>query len=150
MLHACYLLFILCLCMSVKSSTELMLYVVLTMPTLIYLLFIYLKIGQREITNWELFRMKSQLISKVSSAKSLTFTGIQARHYFINVSWKGLNFWEKQEYWSDVQGIALLFTILLGFFLLLLIHPTLFFQLQTNNKNRIVVYSKHLNFVLGI
>jgi hypothetical protein len=31
---ACYLLFILCLCMSVKSSTELMLYVVLTMPTL--------------------------------------------------------------------------------------------------------------------
>jgi hypothetical protein len=34
MLHACYLLFILCLCMSVKSSTELMLYVVLTMPTL--------------------------------------------------------------------------------------------------------------------
>ena len=47
MLHACYLLFILCLCMSVKSSTELMLYVVLTMPTLnkaylfiyIYLLF---------------------------------------------------------------------------------------------------------------
>jgi Na+/melibiose symporter-like transporter len=91
------------------------------------------------------------LISKVSSAKSLTFTGIQARHYFINVSWKGLNFWEKQEYWSDVQGIALLFTILLVFFLLLLlIHPTLFFQLQTNNKNRIVVYSKHLNFVLGI
>ena len=44
MLHACYLLFILCLCMSVKSSTELMLYVVLTMPTLnkAYLLFIYL------------------------------------------------------------------------------------------------------------
>jgi hypothetical protein len=47
MLHACYLLFILCLCMSVKSPTELMLYVVLTMPTLnkaylfIYL-FIYL------------------------------------------------------------------------------------------------------------
>ena len=43
MLHACYLLFILCLCMSVKSSTELMLYVVLTMPTLnkAYL-FIYL------------------------------------------------------------------------------------------------------------
>jgi hypothetical protein len=41
MLHACYLLFILCLCMSVKSSTELMLYVVLTMPTLnkAYLLF---------------------------------------------------------------------------------------------------------------
>ena len=34
MLHACYLLFILCLCMSVKSSTELMLYVVFTMPTL--------------------------------------------------------------------------------------------------------------------
>ena len=34
MLHACYLLFILCLCMSVKSSTEHMLYVVLTMPTL--------------------------------------------------------------------------------------------------------------------
>jgi hypothetical protein len=34
MLHACYLLFIMCLCMSVKSSTELMLYVVLTMPTL--------------------------------------------------------------------------------------------------------------------
>jgi hypothetical protein len=33
-LHACYLLFIMCLCMSVKSSTELMLYVVLTMPTL--------------------------------------------------------------------------------------------------------------------
>ena len=32
-----------CLCMSVKSSTELMLYVVLTMPTLnkAYLLFIY-------------------------------------------------------------------------------------------------------------
>ena len=50
MLHACYLLFILCLCMSVKSSTELMLYVVLTMPTLnkaylfIYL-FIYLPEG---------------------------------------------------------------------------------------------------------
>ncbi|CAB9544009.1 hypothetical protein BROOK1789C_1360 [Bathymodiolus brooksi thiotrophic gill symbiont] len=44
MLHACYLLFIMCLCMSVKSSTELMLYVVLTMPTLnkAYLLFIYL------------------------------------------------------------------------------------------------------------
>jgi hypothetical protein len=47
MLHACYLLFIMCLCMSVKSSTELMLYVVLTMPTLnkaylfIYYLFIY-------------------------------------------------------------------------------------------------------------
>jgi hypothetical protein len=43
MLHACYLLFIMCLCMSVKSSTELMLYVVLTMPTLnkAYL-FIYL------------------------------------------------------------------------------------------------------------
>ena len=43
MLHACYLLFILCLCMSVKSSTELMLYVVLTMQTLnkAYL-FIYL------------------------------------------------------------------------------------------------------------
>jgi hypothetical protein len=42
MLHACYLLFIMCLCMSVKSSTELMLYVVLTMPTLnkAYLLFI--------------------------------------------------------------------------------------------------------------
>jgi hypothetical protein len=42
-LHACYLLFIMCLCMSVKSSTELMLYVVLTMPTLnkAYLLFIY-------------------------------------------------------------------------------------------------------------
>jgi hypothetical protein len=41
-LHACYLLFIMCLCMSVKSSTELMLYVVLTMPTLnkAYLLFI--------------------------------------------------------------------------------------------------------------
>jgi hypothetical protein len=41
MLHACYLLFILCL--SVKSSTELMLYVVLTMRTLnkAYL-FIYL------------------------------------------------------------------------------------------------------------
>ena len=51
MLHACYLLFILCLCMSVKSSTELMLYVVLTMPTLnkvylfIYLFIIYLFIG---------------------------------------------------------------------------------------------------------
>jgi hypothetical protein len=45
MLHACYLLFIMCLCMSVKSSTELMLYVVLTMPTLnkAYLyLFIYI------------------------------------------------------------------------------------------------------------
>ena len=42
MLHACYLLFILCLCMSVKSSTELMLYVVLTMPTLNKALFIYL------------------------------------------------------------------------------------------------------------
>jgi hypothetical protein len=47
MLHACYLLFTMCLCMSVKSSTELMLYVVLTMPTLnkaylfIYYLFIY-------------------------------------------------------------------------------------------------------------
>ena len=43
MLHACYLLFILCLCMSAKSSTEVMLYVVLTMPTLnkAYL-FIYL------------------------------------------------------------------------------------------------------------
>jgi hypothetical protein len=43
MMHACYLLFILCLCMSVKSSTELMLYVVLTIPTLnkAYL-FIYL------------------------------------------------------------------------------------------------------------
>ena len=42
MLHACYLLFILCL--SVKSSTELMLYVVLTMPTLnkAYLFIIYL------------------------------------------------------------------------------------------------------------
>jgi hypothetical protein len=44
MLHACYLLFIMCLCMSVKSSTELMLYVVLTMPTLnkAYLFIIYL------------------------------------------------------------------------------------------------------------
>ena len=48
MLHACYLLFILCLCMSVKSATDLMLYVVLTMPTLnkaylfIYSLIIYL------------------------------------------------------------------------------------------------------------
>ena len=44
MLHACYLLFILSLCMSDKSSTELMLYVVLSMPTLnkAYLLFIYL------------------------------------------------------------------------------------------------------------
>ena len=44
MLHACYLLFILCLCMSVKSSTDLMLYVVLTMPTLnkAYLFIIYL------------------------------------------------------------------------------------------------------------
>jgi hypothetical protein len=49
MLHACSLLFIMCLCMSVKSSTELMLYVVLTMPTLnkaylfiYYYLFIYL------------------------------------------------------------------------------------------------------------
>ena len=43
MLHACYLLFIMCLCMSVKSSTEIKLYVVLTMPTLnkAYL-FIYL------------------------------------------------------------------------------------------------------------
>ena len=47
MLHACYLLFIMCLCMSVKSSTELMLYVVLTMPTLnkAYL-FIYLFITE--------------------------------------------------------------------------------------------------------
>jgi hypothetical protein len=134
MLHACYLLFILCLCMSVKGSTELMLYVVLTMPTLIYLLFIYLKIGQREITNWELFRMKSQLISKVSSAKSLTFTGIQARHYFINVSWKGLNFWEKQEYWSDVQGIALLFTILLGFFTIT--NPSYFIFSITNKQQK--------------
>jgi hypothetical protein len=44
-LHACYLLFIMCL--SVKSSTELMLYVALTMPTLnkVYLLFIYLFIA---------------------------------------------------------------------------------------------------------
>jgi hypothetical protein len=43
-LHACYLLFIMCLCMSVKSSTELMLYVVLTMPTLnkAYLFIYYL------------------------------------------------------------------------------------------------------------
>ena len=49
MLHACYLLFILCLCMSVKSSTELMLYVVLTMPTLnkAYLfIYIYLSYNQ--------------------------------------------------------------------------------------------------------
>ena len=40
MLVICYLF---CVCMSVKSSTELMLYVVLTMPTLnkAYLLFIY-------------------------------------------------------------------------------------------------------------
>jgi hypothetical protein len=46
-LHACYLLFIMCLCMSVKSSTELMLYVVLTMPTLnkAYLFIIYLFIS---------------------------------------------------------------------------------------------------------
>jgi hypothetical protein len=44
MLHACYLLFIMCLCMSVKSSTELMLYVVLTMPTLnkAYLLLLFI------------------------------------------------------------------------------------------------------------
>ena len=44
MLHACYLLFILCLCMSVNSSTELMLYVVLTMPTLnkAYLLLLFI------------------------------------------------------------------------------------------------------------
>ena len=50
MLRACYLLFIVCLCMSVKSSTELMLYVVLTMPTLnkAYL-FIYLFIIRHHI-----------------------------------------------------------------------------------------------------
>ena len=54
MLHACYLLFILCLCMSVKSSTELMLYVVLTMPTLnkAYL-FIYLfSTSEYNVSEW--------------------------------------------------------------------------------------------------
>ena len=57
MLHARYLLFILCLCMSVKSSTELMLYVVLTMPirNKAYLLFIYYEAA---VTREVMFYMK--------------------------------------------------------------------------------------------
>jgi hypothetical protein len=53
MLHACYLLFIMCLCMSVKS----LLYVVLTMPTLnkAYLyLFIYLFIYEHQFNTSEI------------------------------------------------------------------------------------------------
>ena len=78
--------------MSVKSSTELMLYVVLTMPTLnkAYLFIIYLfkdwSKGDNKLRTLSYEVTIRQLISKVSSAKSLTFTGIQARHYFINVS----------------------------------------------------------------